>query len=303
MSSAVAIAERPKSCCSRWAPQTHGRAGVGALSDTGWAGSLSGTAAGASPPPTGWSRTPAVRTTSSCANGPSASPTSRTDATSRSEQLENGGVRHTAAFAHGLQSVANAVLPHVVDQRGHQPGAGAAERVAECDRAAVWVHRLHVGAGLDLPGLDHSGERLVDLDRADLVQPQPRARERLRRCRDRPGQDGDRVHAGQREGVEPRHRGEPQLAGLLAGHHQQGRGPVGDLRGVPGGDDAVLGEGPLERAQSLHLSLIHISEPTRLLSISYAVFCLKKKKKTQKKPTKQHHTKKHQKTNTPQTQQ
>ena len=29
-----------------------------------------------------------------------------------------------------------------------------------------------------------------------------------------------------------------------------------------------------------HLSLIHISEPTRLLSISYAVFCLKKKKKS-----------------------
>src|SRR5674536_394969 len=31
------------------------------------------------------------------------------------------------------------------------------------------------------------------------------------------------------------------------------------------------------------LSLIHISEPTRLLSISYAVFCLKKKKKNTKK--------------------
>ena len=30
---------------------------------------------------------------------------------------------------------------------------------------------------------------------------------------------------------------------------------------------------------NLDLSLIHISEPTRLLSISYAVFCLKKKKK------------------------
>ena len=29
-----------------------------------------------------------------------------------------------------------------------------------------------------------------------------------------------------------------------------------------------------------NLSLIHISEPTRLLSISYAVFCLKKKTKT-----------------------
>eukprot|EP00658_Telonema_sp_P-2_P023229 TRINITY_DN1929_c0_g2_i1.p1 TRINITY_DN1929_c0_g2~~TRINITY_DN1929_c0_g2_i1.p1 ORF type:complete len:102 (+),score=20.44 TRINITY_DN1929_c0_g2_i1:221-526(+) len=31
--------------------------------------------------------------------------------------------------------------------------------------------------------------------------------------------------------------------------------------------------------QEHDLSLIHISEPTRLLSISYAVFCLKKKKK------------------------
>ncbi len=34
-------------------------------------------------------------------------------------------------------------------------------------------------------------------------------------------------------------------------------------------------------AQVMKLSLIHISEPTRLLSISYAVFCLKKKKKKQ----------------------
>eukprot|EP00658_Telonema_sp_P-2_P033454 TRINITY_DN24554_c0_g1_i2.p1 TRINITY_DN24554_c0_g1~~TRINITY_DN24554_c0_g1_i2.p1 ORF type:complete len:138 (-),score=19.23 TRINITY_DN24554_c0_g1_i2:66-479(-) len=38
---------------------------------------------------------------------------------------------------------------------------------------------------------------------------------------------------------------------------------------------------PLHLARAL-LSLIHISEPTRLLSISYAVFCLKKKKKTQR---------------------
>eukprot|EP00658_Telonema_sp_P-2_P025383 TRINITY_DN2021_c0_g1_i4.p1 TRINITY_DN2021_c0_g1~~TRINITY_DN2021_c0_g1_i4.p1 ORF type:complete len:156 (-),score=52.08 TRINITY_DN2021_c0_g1_i4:88-555(-) len=33
---------------------------------------------------------------------------------------------------------------------------------------------------------------------------------------------------------------------------------------------------------AFQLSLIHISEPTRLLSISYAVFCLKKKKKKHK---------------------
>eukprot|EP00658_Telonema_sp_P-2_P020411 TRINITY_DN18071_c0_g1_i1.p1 TRINITY_DN18071_c0_g1~~TRINITY_DN18071_c0_g1_i1.p1 ORF type:complete len:522 (-),score=46.84 TRINITY_DN18071_c0_g1_i1:132-1697(-) len=34
----------------------------------------------------------------------------------------------------------------------------------------------------------------------------------------------------------------------------------------------------MDVSEVLHLSLIHISEPTRLLSISYAVFCLKKKK-------------------------
>src|SRR5678815_3172230 len=37
------------------------------------------------------------------------------------------------------------------------------------------------------------------------------------------------------------------------------------------------GREPAARAEgaALYLSLIHISEPTRLLSISYAVFCLK----------------------------
>src|SRR5678815_6190998 len=42
------------------------------------------------------------------------------------------------------------------------------------------------------------------------------------------------------------------------------------------GDFGAGYRAPLVRAL-LDLSLIHISEPTRLLSISYAVFCLKKK--------------------------
>ena len=56
------------------------------------------------------------------------------------------------------------------------------------------------------------------------------------------------------------------------------------------GVDRVL-KFAFELAQSrpkkhLTLSLIHISEPTRLLSISYAVFCLKKKKHTTNPPQK-----------------
>src|SRR5660398_310864 len=40
------------------------------------------------------------------------------------------------------------------------------------------------------------------------------------------------------------------------------------------------------------LSLIHISEPTRLRRISYAVFCLKKKKKQNKEQKKNNNEKK-----------
>src|SRR5674536_5822 len=41
----------------------------------------------------------------------------------------------------------------------------------------------------------------------------------------------------------------------------------------------IAGEDIVLAVVLLLVSLIHISEPTRLLSISYAVFCLKKKKK------------------------
>eukprot|EP00658_Telonema_sp_P-2_P004799 TRINITY_DN11791_c0_g1_i3.p1 TRINITY_DN11791_c0_g1~~TRINITY_DN11791_c0_g1_i3.p1 ORF type:complete len:101 (-),score=21.06 TRINITY_DN11791_c0_g1_i3:37-339(-) len=42
--------------------------------------------------------------------------------------------------------------------------------------------------------------------------------------------------------------------------------------------DMIQSDGVHRCRHDHKLSLIHISEPTRLLSISYAVFCLKKKK-------------------------
>ena len=60
----------------------------------------------------------------------------------------------------------------------------------------------------------------------------------------------------------------------------------GDISGEPASVASMVGK-LAKRGAKLHfcyeagptgyLSLIHISEPTRLLSISYAVFCLKKK--------------------------
>eukprot|EP00658_Telonema_sp_P-2_P033371 TRINITY_DN24508_c0_g1_i1.p1 TRINITY_DN24508_c0_g1~~TRINITY_DN24508_c0_g1_i1.p1 ORF type:complete len:286 (-),score=101.68 TRINITY_DN24508_c0_g1_i1:7-864(-) len=58
---------------------------------------------------------------------------------------------------------------------------------------------------------------------------------------------------------------------------------VGGVRGSWTMDDFVQQEIDNIIAKTAGgLSLIHISEPTRLLSISYAVFCLKKKKKKKK---------------------
>src|SRR5678815_5699816 len=59
---------------------------------------------------------------------------------------------------------------------------------------------------------------------------------------------------------------------VTLGHEVAGRvDTVGrDVHHVSSGDRVYV--------HYLVLSLIHISEPTRLLSISYAVFCLKKKK-------------------------
>src|SRR5678815_2895177 len=54
-----------------------------------------------------------------------------------------------------------------------------------------------------------------------------------------------------------------------SGWHKYGNTPAGTSWKVA---DGTL---YLDASDTLNLSLIHISEPTRLLSISYAVFCLK----------------------------
>src|SRR5678815_3561248 len=87
----------------------------------------------------------------------------------------------------------------------------------------------------------------------------------------RGGVADDRVAhlAGIERGRAP-HRGpESLLAVLLAGHVLA----LDDAVGVP---DQHVARDELGGLGLVALSLIHISEPTRLLSISYAVFCLKK---------------------------
>src|SRR5947199_3689851 len=84
------------------------------------------------------------------------------------EPLDDGDVGLAAALAHRLQAVAAAGALELVQQRGHEPGAGRAERVAETDRTAVHVDLVEIGLRLSLPREQHGCERLVELDEVDL---------------------------------------------------------------------------------------------------------------------------------------
>ena len=86
------------------------------------------------------------------------------------DELDQRGVGRAAALAHGLQAVANSVVPHVMEHARHEHRARRAERVAERDRAAERVELALVGAGLGQPRQRHRRERLVDLEHADLVE-------------------------------------------------------------------------------------------------------------------------------------
>ena len=56
-----------------------------------------------------------------------------------------------------------------------------------------------------------------------------------------------------------------------------GKGSLEELKNLTGKKAiVVVGGGSMKRFGFLDLSLIHISEPTRRVVISYAVFCLKK---------------------------
>src|SRR5437773_153472 len=84
---------------------------------------------------------------------------------------QRAGAEATAA-AHGHEAVtATGALELVEGLRG-EDGAGAAERVAEADRAAVGVDLGVIGADLALPRDDDRCERLVDLRDVDVVDGQ-----------------------------------------------------------------------------------------------------------------------------------
>ena len=84
--------------------------------------------------------------------------------------FENSGGALAAAHAHGHHAVLRIAALHLAQDGGGELGAGAAQRMAQRDGAAVHIDFLRIEAGL----LDHRqrlhGECLVQFDDADVVE-------------------------------------------------------------------------------------------------------------------------------------
>src|SRR5215213_2102232 len=158
----------------------------------------------------------------------------------RSSDLDDHGVALAAARADRRAAVAAAAAAQLVHERGEDPRARGADRVADGDRAAVDIHALLVDAEHPDRVQRHGGERLVDLPQVDVAGLQARLLERqLGRVGGRAREVGELVGDG-RLGDD---RGEDLLAlplgPLVRGDDDRAR-PVVDPRGVAGRVGALL---------------------------------------------------------------
>src|SRR5450756_2073233 len=176
-------------------------------------------------------------------------------------------VRSRAALDQHVERAPDERLPerggHVVDRLAELGGALEGERrrglpgQRRSRSTLLGVVGEHAGGGE--PGLAHEGEELVEL---------------LVGLAGKPGDEGP-AHGGAWERDAYAREKVEISGGVAAALHA----PQNGAGGVLEGDVHVR-----------HLSLIHISEPTRLGMTSYAVFCLKKKKKKNKKNKTIHNT-------------
>src|SRR5690606_39561689 len=85
--------------------------------------------------------------------------------------FEDGGDTLTPADAHGLEPVAPAATPELVQQGGHDAHAGGAHRMAERDARTVDVELVLV---VPVPALEHgqhlAGEGLVEFHQVHVLE-------------------------------------------------------------------------------------------------------------------------------------
>src|SRR5690606_25061006 len=145
---------------------------------------------------------------------------------------DDGGDAHAAADAQGGQAVALVLALQFVDEGAEDHRAGGAERVTQCDGAAVDVDLVQGQAHVLDEAQHDRGERLVDLDEVDVVDGQPGLGERLAGGGCGAGEHDGRLGAGDRGGDDPGTRGQSVPLPHLAGADGDEGGAVDDAGGV-----------------------------------------------------------------------
>src|SRR3954451_1544991 len=135
----------------------------------------------------------------------------------RSYRFVDSGQTLADPDAEGGDAELAAAALQLADQGAGEAGAGAAEWVAEGDRAAVDVEPLFVDPELPGAGEDLGGEGLVQLDQVDLVDRQAGVLQRPGDRLDRPDPHEGGIDAGDAGGDDARQRLGAELLGAILG--------------------------------------------------------------------------------------
>src|SRR3954454_18160760 len=148
----------------------------------------------------------------------------------RPQPLDDRAGAEPAAAAHRDEPERAVHALELVQRRGDEPRACGTDRMAERDGAAVGVHVAEVRVHLTFPREHDRGERLVDLDRVEVVDRQAGPPEQVLRRVDRAGEHEDWVDAHEALVDDTRARSQPELLGPPRAREQHRGRAIGDLR-------------------------------------------------------------------------
>src|SRR5262245_23806503 len=158
------------------------------------------------------------------------------------DRLEQDRDSLAAADARRGDRVASGAPPQLQERRQDEPRSRGAERMAERDRSAVDVHALAVELERLFDREILSRERLVDLEKIDLLQRDPRPREKPLDGGRRTDPHDARLDADHLPGGDASERGPAGLLRHIGRSDDDRRAAVDDPAGVAGGHEAVLAE-------------------------------------------------------------
>src|ERR1022692_3302842 len=166
------------------------------------------------------------------------------------DSFEDRGDTLTAADALGRQRVTAAFTLQQTGRLADDASAGRAERMAECDCAAIDVEGGVANAEIPRAGERLAREGFVELDDIDCRNLEIRARQGLAR-----GCDGADAHdfrraTGDRDAADPSQRLQTVLGCVIFAAHQHRGAAVGQRRRSAGSDAAAFRERRLELCET-----------------------------------------------------